>query len=83
MISQQQNAVLEKCNELPQHLYHKNAFHNIKFQTEIEFHKHFQCDGWLCNRMANFEIRAWVFDSVNLFIMLDYPLISCLRFDVS
>jgi len=32
----------------------------------IEFHKHFQCDGWLCNRKANFEIRGWVFDSAIL-----------------
>jgi len=23
-----QNAILEKCNKLPQHFYHKNAFQN-------------------------------------------------------
>jgi len=47
---------------VPQKCISKHLISNGK----IAFHKHFQCDCWLCNRVANFEIRAWVFGSANL-----------------
>jgi len=60
------NAFPEECNKLPQHYHLKNAFHNISFQTAIGFHKYFQCHGLLCNRVAIFIIRGWVFDSASV-----------------
>jgi len=41
-------------------------FITFNFKWQLIFHKHFQCDGWLFNRMTNFEIRSWMFDSAKL-----------------